>query len=91
MSVFTLPTDTLERLRDLLVAELLEMEQHQRHALMIGEIADRLFETLAAIRGLQPERAGHLRLERALEGRVRTRRVQLAEELSSGRGSATGG
>ena len=60
------------------------MEQHQGHALMIREISDRLFETLVAIPGLQPERAGHPRLQRALEGRVCPWRVQLAEELPPG-------
>ena len=40
----------LERLCDLLVTELLEVEQHQRHALVVGETADRLFEAIVPFR-----------------------------------------
>ena len=55
-----------ERLRDLLVAELFEVKQHQRHTLMIGKAADGLFEPLVPVRVSALECAGHLRFERAL-------------------------
>ena len=44
MSVLTLPSETPSVVGDLLVAGALEVEQHQRHALVIGQAADGLLE-----------------------------------------------
>ena len=63
-----LPEPNVERAGDLLVTHLLEVKQHQRHALMVGQPLQRGLEPLLRFGGLERRQRRRGRIDDGVNG-----------------------